>query len=308
MKLTQTILLASIALSGLALSGCGGTSSPASAGYPDPGTVTNIPMGPGVDGGSGLRMFHNGDSFQYKVTGNITQEYLDTALNKKTVSAPISGTCVRTISAATFNGTACLDLTDNLQYTPTGGVPTVRTLERFVVQGADGSVTLIGQRDHSTNFVVAGTTSFLPGVFSTSSGANAAASFVNDASDLQADKTLQYTLGIVGQESVLATSGSFNTWKSTWSSSDTSNYYPIPRAIAGVVMPAGFVVRMIRNESGAEWWAPALGTAIKSTMTVSEEDTILKSWTYTSGTFSYVGDILRTNGTFVMTLQSRTLN
>lgn len=292
----------------MALSGCGGSASPASSGYPDPEVVTNVPMGPGVDGGTSLRKFVAGDSYTYKVTGTITQEYYDAALVKRTVTAPVKGTCVKSITAATYNGTACLLLTDNLQYTPNGGVTVVSVFERYVTQAADGSVTIIGQRDHSTNFDANPSTAFLPGVFGTGSGISTSPRFTNNSADPLADKAIDYSFSPMSQESVPATVGSFMTWKSNWTHTDTSNYYPAPRVALGMILPFGYVAQMVRSESGTEWWAPNLGCAIKTVLSVTQTDSILKSWTYSSGTFSFVGDILRTSGTLTMTLQSRTLN
>ena len=308
-NLYRTLALAGVVTTVSLVGGCGGSGSPATNGFPNGGSnATNIPVGPGIDGGSTMRLMANGDSYVYKVTGNTTMEFLDALFTKRTLNADVAGTMVRHITATTYNGVSCFEISDNLLYTPTGGNPISVDTLRYVTQAADGTITLIGQRDHSVSFDAATAKPVWAGAFATGSGVSASIRFNNDATDLQADKVIDSSFTMVGQESVPATVGAFKAWKSNWSYRELSNIYPIPRVVAGIIIPKGFVSQVDRTETGSEWWLPLYTAPVRSTMTIAENDTVITSWTYTSGTFTRSDDVLHATTNLVMSLQAKTLN
>lgn len=304
----RTISMMGLALVGVAASSCGGGGSAVTSGYPDPGTTTNLPSGPSIVGGTAMRLYKGGESYVYNVTGTVTQEYLDTALTKRTITAPVTGTLIRTVNAVTFNGLACFQVRDNLTFTPRGGVPYVRLYDRYVTQAADGSLTQVGQRDNSTSFSTPGSSAFLPGTFGAGVGLAGTNTFANLASDPTSSKTVVNSFTILAADNVTATSGVHSTWKVSTSRSDTSDYDPIARVALDIIMPKGFVVHSVHSDSGTEWWTPSISAPVQMAYTIDETNTVLTSWTYTSGTFTRTDDILRTNGSITVALQSYTIN
>ncbi len=300
--------LAAVASGGIIFAGCGGSGSPATSGFPNGGSAANVPVGPGVDGGSAMRLMANGDSYVYKVTGATVMEYLDAAFAKRTLNANVTGNMVRNVTATTYNATACFQITDSLVYTPTGGNPVSEITERFVTQAADGTITVIGQRDHSVSFNATTPQSVWSGTFATGTGLSSTSRFANDAAEFQADKVVDSSFTMVGQESLPASSGAFTTWRANWASHDETNIYPIPRVISGIIIPKGFVSQVERSETGTEWWLPSFSAPVKTALNIAENDTVITSWTFSSGTFTRSDDVLHSMTSLVMTLQAKTLN
>jgi hypothetical protein len=290
--------------------GCGG-SSPATSGYPTGGTTpANVPAGPGTSAGAALLTYKSGNSWTYKVSGTLSREFYDIAGSRKSENGEVSGTMVRTISSATFAGTACLKVVDAYSYSITGGSTLVYNQIRYVVQAGDSSVTVIGYHDQDVDFVANAASASVPGAYASGVSVANSGRFGQSAADYQADKSVEESFTVSAQDSVTSSvKGSpFTAWKVATNLRDVTNVYPVPRVVGGIILPKGFVTQSTKSQSGTEYWLPQFGAPVSIDMSLNQIDSVLTSWTYTSGTFTRTDDTLKTIGSLRLTLQSSSLS
>jgi hypothetical protein len=266
--------------------GCGGGSTGVTSGFPDaPAPKTFLPNGPGVAGGTALRVYRAGDTWEYEVSGTMLREEFDEADN--TVSrnqGPVTGTLVRTLSSVTILGVPAFKVTDALSYRLNNGLVTVEILETYVRQNGDGSLTMLGRRQEKTDTAAASAAAgqaWMPGTFGPGANvglfgrfntANAGGSSFNQLANFDASTAFS----VIGASSVPTTTENspFSAWKAVYTDSMRHEWSVISWARVGAVT-AGFVFKSVEDISSSDDWSPVLGAPVKRKYASTRRDSVV---------------------------------
>jgi hypothetical protein len=301
-KKITNIRIGAAALVAVSAIGCGGSSG-ISDGFPSsPSTVVGKPVGPGVNGGSALAALTVGRTYQYAVTGTVTKDYL-VGTNVQTISAPVeNASLTRVVSAAPDGVAGHFQFTDTLTYSLQGGVPTVEASTWLVSQGADNSISIIGE----TKFSVPATTTpaipLAPGTFSQTTNLSGDATLTFGLASyiypvVSSGKpdfdyvvypgtgTLQTAVTALGTENVPASSGSYTAWKTQTTVSDSWNVNGLWYILQTEALNSGFVVSSKSTKTLVEDWVPSIAAPVRSYETLSETDNVSESYSFTVPTY-----------------------
>lgn len=263
------------------LVGCGGSAGIGS-GFPDPPVDTALrPTGPGVDGGSTLRAYKAGDTWEFTVGGNMLREdYDDQQKLKSKTSGPVTGTMIRQVSAVTFQGQPALKFTDTLSYQINGGINTVEILETYARQEVDGSVTMLGRRDNNVDCGVV-TKTWLPATFAAGTNVGGQAKFTGlngFTSDFYNTST---AFTATNASSVVSTTASpFITWRTVYSDSYDHEWNVPSHAGAGEFIGQGYRIKTVEAISAIDDWSPLLGAPVSRAYQTTRTDSIADTVTH----------------------------
>lgn len=273
-----------------ALTGCGGGGGIAS-GYADPPTdPAFVPQGPVVANSNTLRSFQAGDVIVYDVKGTYTRDVVQSDGSDKTVAtSTLSGTYTVSVtdvlSVPNVVG-PCLKMTKKLECTAPGlGSPYVEVEEEYLQLGTDSNGNAaylqVGRRD--LDMLMATNSTFGKYMLTWQANASLGASgqFTTAA---YPPATLDSTtsLAVLGQTAVPASSGSYQTWKTTLSERNILDLDVPARLTAGENLSQGFVMRRERSLGGTEWWSPNLSGPVKRNVTYRDTNAVFISASYNS--------------------------
>lgn len=297
-----------VAALGTLLIGCGGSAGIGS-GFPDPPVDSTLaPTGPGVDGGSTLRTYKAGDTWEFTVGGNMLREDYDDQQKLKTkTTGPVTGTMIRQVSAVTFQGQPALKFTDTLSYQINGGTNTVEILETYARQEVDGSVTMLGRRDHNVDCGVV-TKAWLPASFAAGTNVGGQAKFIglngftNDFYDTST------AFSATGQSSVTATTGApFATWRTVYSDAYDHDWNYKDHYLAGEFIGQGYRIKTVESIAAIDDWSPLWGAPISRSYQTTRTDSIVDNLTYENGVFTLTYHIEKRSLNLKMVLSSHSL-
>ena len=307
-----------IAALGALLIGCGGSAG-ISSGFPDPPKDTVlVPNGPGVDGGSILRTYKAGDTWQYKLGGTMLREdYDDQGKIKSKTSGPVSGTLIRQVSAVTFQGGPAMKFTDTLSYKINGGLNTVEILETYGIQQVDGSVTMVGRRDNNADAGVV-TKSWIPGTFAAGANVGGQANFTGlgtytDTIGLHSFGDFYNTstaLTATNTSSVVSSTAGlpFATWRTVYSDSYVHNWDAINRFLwTSEFIGEGYRWKSVEAVSSTDDWCPLWGAPIQRGYQTTRTDWIIGTITNTNGLVTYTYHTEKRSLDLKMVLDSHSL-
>ena len=293
---------------GTLLVGCGGSGGFGS-GFPDPpNDPTLLATGPGIDGGSVLRTYQAGDTWEFTVGGTMLREdYDDQQKLKSKTSGPVTGTMIRQVSAVTFQGVPALKFTDALSYKINGGQNTVEILETYGIQQPSGAVTMVGRRDNNADAGVV-TKTWLPGTFGVGSNVGSQAIFTGLTSPLDAYKT-STALSVTNSGSVTSSTATpFTAWRSVYADSYTHDWDFIGRFMANTEFTGlGYRMKTVEAVSSIDDWCPLWGAPVQRAYQTTRTDSILDSITNTNGLISYTYHIEKRSLNLKMVLTAHSL-
>jgi hypothetical protein len=281
----------SIVIAGALVLGCGG--SQGVSGFPDPPVPSvSLPTGPGIAGGTAMRLLRAGDTWEYEVKGTMLREEYDQSSSQISKnSGPVTGNMVRTVSAVNLVGAPVLKVTEALTYKLNGGLITVEVLEWYVTQNAaTGAISMVGRRQNKTDFDPAtGQTAqpWLPGTFAAGANVGGSAKFDNTPDYLAALYDTSTAFSVTGAGSVAATSApAFSTWRSVFVDSMQGEWGIIERARVGDSLTTGFIFNTREDISSEDEWSPVIGAPVKRKYGSSRVDAVIQSdVVYTPPTF-----------------------
>ena len=258
----------SVAILALAFVGCGGQGG-AGTGFPDPPVASVLrATGPGIDGGTTLRTYRAGDTWEYEVAGTMLREEFDqSATTVSRNQGPVSGTLTRTITSVTIVGIGlCFKVTDALTYKLNGGLPTVEVLETYISQAVGGAVTMLGRRQNNANTApgLGGSSQpWLPGTFGAGASVGGAGRFDNT---LTAYPSTQFDIStafaVTGASSVTAdVNPVFNTWRALYTDTMHNNW-DVLAWFKAYNIANGFIFKTREEVSSTDEWSPAIGAPI----------------------------------------------
>ena len=306
-----------IAAIGTLLIGCGGSSG-FDSGFPDPPNDPILrPTGPGVDGGSSLRTYQAGDTWEFTVGGTMLREdYDDQAKLKSKTSGPVTGQMIRQVSAVSFQGAPALKFTDTLTYKINGGQNTVEILETYGVQQLDGSVTMMGRRDNNADCGIV-TKAWLPGTFAAGTNVGGQANFTglglyNSGSGDQPlgdffDTSTAFTA--TNSNSVTSTTAvPFATWRTVYSDSYVHNWDAINRFLwTSEFIGLGYRWKTVEAVSAIDDWCPLWGAPVQRAYKTTRTDSIIDSINNSNGIITYTYHIEKRSLDLKMVLKSHSL-
>lgn len=263
---------------GALLIGCGGGSGIGS-GFPDPPVPLNLqPTGPGVAGGSVLRTYQAGDTWEFTVGGTMLREDYDDQQNLKSkTTGPVTGTMIRQVSAVTFQGVPVLKFTDTLSYKINGGLNKVEILETYGIQQINGSVTMVGRRDNNADCGVV-TKPWLPGTFAVGTNVGGQAHFtgLTTTSDFYETST---ALSATNANIVTSTTATpFSTWRTVYSDSYVHDWDFVTRFTSGSeFIGKGYRMKSVEEVASIDDWSPLWGAPVQRAYQTTRTDTILDS-------------------------------
>ncbi len=309
-----------IATLGFLLIGCGGSMGIGS-GFPDPPVdFTLKPTGPGIDGGTVMRTYQAGDTWQFTVGGNMLREDYDEQSKIKTkTSGPVTGTMIRQVSAVTFQGAPALKFTDTLTYAINGGQTTVEILETYAKQQLDGSVTMLGRRDNNADCGVV-TKTWLPGTFGLGANVGSQAQFTalgtyttNDVppvtkpfTDFYMSSTAFTSTNTGSVESTTATP--FTTWKTVYADTYEHNWDFLNRFTYNTeFVGEGYRIKTVEAVSSTDDWCPLWGAPVARSYQTTRTDSILDSIVIQNGVVTYTYHIEKRSLNLKMVLTAHSL-
>jgi hypothetical protein len=260
--------------------GCGG--SQGVSGYPDPPQpLVLAPVGPGVVGGSAIRTYRAGDTWEYDVQGTMLREEFDQSSSSVSKnSGPITGTLVRTLSSDPFGGAGTLKVTDALTYKVNGGLITVEILEYYMRQEVSGAITMIGRRQNKVDFQPKPTKTvqpWLPAFFAPGSNVAGALKCQNTTDYRTAEYDNSTAFSVTNANTVSATTGTpFDTWRSVYTDSMRVNWSIIDRVRNGEPVTNGFVFNTVEDVSTVDEWSPVIGAPVKRKYGSSRVDSVVQ--------------------------------
>ncbi len=262
-----------IAALGTLLVGCGG--SGLTSGFPDPPLdKTLLPAGPGIDGGSVLRTYKAGDTWEFTVGGTMLREdYDEQAKLKSKTSGPVTGQMIRQVSAVTFQGSPALKFTDTLSYKINGGQNKVEILETYGVQQIDGSVTMVGRRDNNADCGIV-TKTWLPASFAAGTNVGGEANFTGLGTYLDSGMTphnfndfydTSTAFTSTNSASVTSTTAApFTSWRTVYSDSYIHNWDVFNRFLnTNEFIGQNYRMKTVEEVSSIDDWCPLWGAPIQ---------------------------------------------
>lgn len=297
-----------IAALGTFLVGCGGSSG-FSSGFPDaPKDKLLLPTGPGLDGGSVLRTYKAGDTWEFTVGGTMLREdYDDQQKLKSKTTGPVTGQMIRQVSAVTFQGVPVLKFTDNLSYKINGGLNKVEILETYARQEIDGSITMLGRRDNNVDCGVA-TKSWLPASFAPGTNVGGQARFdgLGSFTDFYETST---ALSATSSNSVTSTTTTpFTAWRTVYSDAYLHNWDAAGRfAAGGEFIGQGYRMKTVEEVSSIDDWCPLWGAPIQRAYQTTRTDSVVDSITLTNGVITITYHLEKRTLDLKMVLTSHSL-
>lgn len=304
----------SVAILALAFVGCGGQGGVGS-GFPDPpvGSVL-LATGPGVNGGTTLRLYRGGDTWEYEVSGTMLREEFDESSAKISRNqGPVSGRFIRTITSVSVTGIGpCFKVTDALTYQLNGGLPTVEVLETYMTQAPDGFITMVGRRQNKSDAAAAVGQPWLPGTFGAGASVGGAGKF-NAASTAYPSTQFDIStaFAVTGATTTNAdTAPAFNTWRSVYT--DTmNNSWDVMAWWKAFNIASGFIFKTVEDISAIDEWSPLLGAPVARKYNSTRVDSIVHGDVkYTPPTVDPATGIITTPESLAYTYHTinRTLN
>jgi hypothetical protein len=300
------------------LIGCGGSAGIGS-GFPDPPKDNAlVPTGPGIDGGTVLRTYKAGDTWQFTVGGNMLREdYDDQNKLKSKTSGPVTGQMIRQVSAVTFQGGPALKFTDTLSYKINGGLNTVEILETYGIQQIDGSVTMVGRRDNNADAGV-DSKSWIPGTFGAGVNVGGQANFTGlgtytDSTGLHNFGDFYNTstaLTSTGTTSVVSSTAAtpFTAWRSVYSDSYVHNWDAVKRFLwTSEFIGEGYRWKSVEAVSSTDDWNPLWGAPVQRAYQSTRTDWIIDTINNANGIVTYTYHTEKRSLDLKMVLSSHSL-
>lgn len=272
----------SVAILALAFVGCGGQGG-VGTGFPDPpvGSVLRA-TGPGIDGGTSVRLYKAGDTWEYDVSGTMLREEFDQSSSVVSRNqGPVNGSMTRTITAvnlATILGTfPAFKVTDALTYQLNGGLPTVEVLETYMTQAPSGAVTMIGRRQNKADASnVTSPQPWLPGTLGAGASVGGFGKF--NGSEMSTPSTLydiSTAFAVTGASSVTPDSGPvFNTWRTVYT--DTmNNSWGVMEWFKAFNISNGFIFKTIEDVYSVDEWSASIGAPISRKYNSTRVDSVV---------------------------------
>ena len=297
-----------IAALGTLLIGCGGSAG-FNSGFPDPPKdVVLYPTGPGVAGGTVMRTYRAGDTWEFTVGGNMLREdYDDQNKLKSKTTGPVTGQLIRQVSAVTFQGAPAFKFTDTLSYKINGGQNTVEILETYASQQVDGSVTMLGRRDNNADCGVV-TKTWLPGTFGAGANVGSQATFtgLTQTGDFYVTST---ALTSTNSSSVKSTTAvPFDAWRTVYSDSYVHNWDAIARFVgSSEFIGQGYRWKTVEAVSSIDDWNPLWGAPVQRAYQTTRTDSIIDSITNNNGVITYTYHIEKRSLDLKMALTAHSL-
>jgi len=257
-----------VAVLALAFVGCGGQGG-VGTGFPDPPTGSVLlASGPGINGGTSLRIYRAGDTWEYAVSGTMLREEFDQSSTRVSRNqGPVTGSMTRTITAVTVTGIGpCFKVTDALTFKLNGGLPTVEVLETYLSQAVDGSVTMLGRRQNSSNAApgVGGSTQpWLPGTLGAGASVGGAGRFDHTLTGYPSTTfDISTAFAVTGSSTVTADSSPvFNTWRALYTDSMHNNW-SVMAWFKAFNISNGFIFKTKEDISSTDEWAASIGAPV----------------------------------------------
>ncbi len=268
----------SVAILALAFVGCGGQGGVGS-GFPDPPVASVLrATGPGIDGGTALRLYKAGDTWEYDVSGTMLREEFDESATKVSRNqGPVSGTLTRTMTAVTVTGIGpCFKVTDALTYKLNGGLPTVEVLETYVSQAPSGAVTMLGRRQNKADASSPATQAWLPGTFGAGASVGGSGRYDNLATGYPGTIfDISTAFAVTGASTVTADADPvFNTWRSVYT--DTmNNSWSVMAWWKAFNVANGFVFKTVEDISSTDEWSASIGAPVSRKYNSTRVDSVV---------------------------------
>lgn len=271
----------SVAILALAFVGCGGQGG-AGTGFPDPpvGSVL-LATGPGINGGTLLRLYRGGDTWEYEVSGTMLREEFDeTSTRVSRNQGPVGGTLTRTITSVTVPGIGpCFKVTEALTYKLNGGLPTVEVLETYVSQAVNGDVTMLGRRQNNANAAPGLTGSpqpWLPGTLGAGASVGGAGMFDNSQTGYPSTSfDISTAFAVTGASSVIAdTAPAFNTWRALYTDTMHNNW-DVLAWFKAYNIANGFIFKTVEDISSTDEWSASIGAPISRKYNSTRVDSVV---------------------------------
>lgn len=277
----------SAAIIALAFVGCGGQGG-VGTGFPDPPTpVVNFATGPGVAGGTTLRRFQPGDTWEYSVSGTMLREEFDQSANSVSRNqGPVTGTFTRTITSVTLAGAPVLKVTDALTYQLNGGLPVVEVIETYMTQDAvTGNVAIVGRRINKSDATSAAQ-AWWPGTFGAGASVGGAAINANTTAYPFTRFDVSTAFAVTNASTVTAdVTPAFDTWRALYTDTMHNNW-DVMAWFKALNIANGFVFKSEEDISSVDEWSPVIGAPVKRTYNSTRRDSVVHGdVTYTPPTY-----------------------
>ena len=268
----------SVAILALAFVGCGGQGG-AGTGFPDPPVASVLrATGPGIDGGTALRLYRAGDTWEYDVSGTMLREEFDESSSRVSRNqGPVTGRFIRTITSVTVQGIGpCFKVSDALTYQLNGGLPTVEVLETYMTQAPGGAVTMVGRRQNKADTAPPAGQPWLPATLVAGSSVGGAGRF---DTNLTAYPTSLFDIStafaVTGATTTPADTGpAFNTWRSVYT--DTlNNTWDVMSWYLAFNIANGFVFRTVEDISSIDDWSASIGAPVARKYNSTRVDSVV---------------------------------
>lgn len=282
-----------IAALGTFLVGCGGSSG-FSSGFPDaPKDKVLLPAGPGLDGGSVLRTYKAGDTWQFTVGGTMLREDYDEQQKLKSkTTGPVTGQMIRQVSSVTFQGAPALKFTDTLSYKINGGLNKVEILETYGRQEIDGSVTMLGRRDNNADCGVV-TKTWLPKSFAAGTNVGGEANFTGLGTYTDVSGTFNFNdfydtstaFTSTNSGSVTSTTAvPFTAWRTVYSDAYVHNWDVYNRFLkTNEFIGQNYRMKTVEEVSAIDDWCPLWGAPIQRAYQTTRTDWLVDTIANESG-------------------------
>ena len=268
----------SVAILALAFVGCGGQGG-AGTGFPDPPVASVLrATGPGIDGGTTLRTYRAGDTWEYEVSGTMLREEFDqSTASVSRNQGPVTGTLTRTITSTTVVGVPCFKVTEALVYKLNGGLPTVEVLETYITQAGDGSVAMLGRRQNKADAANAASRQpWLPGTFGPGANVGGFGKFDGTATLYPETRfDISTAFAVTGASTVTAdVNPVFNTWRAVYT--DTmNNSWGVLAWFKAYNISNGFIFKTVEDISSVDEWSASIGAPVARKYNSTRVDSVV---------------------------------
>ena len=217
---------------------------------------------------------------------------------------------VRQMTSTTFNGSPAFKVTDSLSYAINGGLTTVEVTESYATQQGDGSLTLIGRRDQSTDCAGTSGINWVPGLWSAGASVGGKDMQTNTITYPTTSFDVSTSLNSTTSEEVPSTTTPFVAWRSVYADTMNKQWDIAARINAGIITPAGFLFKSVDAVQSVDWWSPLLGAPVRREYKSTRLDSVVNDVKKDPTTGAITVEYHTENRTLdlVMVLKTRSLN
>lgn len=296
--LVKLTAFAGLSVWALSLSGCLGEEiAPLNPGNvpgdspPPPGTIDPRPERP-------LKRLRAGDIWTYRLTGSLSKTIQKGSDVVVGTPSPITGTMTILVSGEPYgNVPGSFKITERLTYTDAANNATVRVVERFVVQDADGRVIELARRFDNQLLATDSGAEFLPGSWERGVATGGTMTFQNDPAYPTATASETVSLSVLGPQNVFTPAGSFAAWLTEAAHQARYDFRAVKDRIdLGLAVEVNTILDREEDQSTTSWWAPEIGSWVRRQQALTTVETIIDDVQESVGQIRYK---IRTETTYL---------